>query len=436
MRTVGRPLALVVVAALLAACSGSSKSPAPSPPPTTGATTTKLAYVYAGDIYVQALPDGSPQRLTNDGANKSPKWSPSGDWLLFAGASSNLVIRSDGSGRREVAAASWAPNADVLVSFDSRGKVEIENADGSGHLEIAIASPPVAVSEPGPGSAALSPDGEWIAYQASGRLPGVVPPFAYDDIWRVRIDGSDYRELFNTCSPSADGLVLIAWSADNAHIIFQRDIEHSASAIADGLPLEAVPADGGSVQQITSGMLAGVGFEYQPDGALIAITDGSDRETWTNKRVAVFDPAHGAVASLTSETEAALWPAWSPDGTRIAYSSAPGARDIGGGEAARQAMAQRRIWLMEADGSGKRQVTSDGAYRDERPRWSADGSQIVFARIDAEDRASLWVVASAGGDPRQIVDDLSPNPDAGVPFWFGYYGKIDWGALFDVSSQP
>jgi hypothetical protein len=38
----------------------------------------KVAYVQGGDIWTKVLPDGEPQRLTNDGRSIAPKWSPSG----------------------------------------------------------------------------------------------------------------------------------------------------------------------------------------------------------------------------------------------------------------------------------------------------------------------------------------------------------------------
>ena len=427
-----RVTAVCAVLMLLAACSGSPKTPTPTPKSTRADATTKLAYVHAGDIYVQGLPAGSPQRLTNDGTNHSPKWSPSGDWLLFSTAGANFVARSDGSGRRQVTATSWAPSSDVLVSMDDRGTVVVENADGSDHREIATPAAGAAGPELRGFSAALSPDGAWIAYAKMTVNPANVPGFVYDGIWRMRVDGSDAQELYNTGDPPYDGLVLLGWSADSRHILFERDIAHSASAIADGLPLETISLDGGSPQQITAGMLAGLGFESQPSGALVAITDGSGRETWTNKRIATLDPATGTDTPLTGATEAALSPSWSPDGSQLAYTSAPAVSDVGGGDPAREAMAQRRIWIMNADGTNKHQVTGDAAYRDERPLWSVDGSEIIFARIDANHGASLWTVPSAGGIPRQIVDDLSPNPESGSPFWFGYYGKIDWDALFDV----
>lgn len=92
-------------------------------------------------------------------------------------------------------------------------------------------------------------------------------------------------------------------------------------------------------------------------------------------------------------------------------------------------MAQRRIWLMDADGANKRPLTSDDAYRDERPQWSRDGETIVFARIDREDQASLWSMPASGG-PATKLTDLSRPPDLDVPLWFGYYGHVDWNSLY------
>jgi Tol biopolymer transport system component len=43
----------------------------------------KLAYLRGGDIWVKALPDGEPQRVTTDARSGVPRWSPSGEWLAF-----------------------------------------------------------------------------------------------------------------------------------------------------------------------------------------------------------------------------------------------------------------------------------------------------------------------------------------------------------------
>jgi dipeptidyl aminopeptidase/acylaminoacyl peptidase len=86
----------------------------------------------------------------------------------------------------------------------------------------------------------------------------------------------------------------------------------------------------------------------------------------------------------------------------------------------------RSLWLIDADGAEARQLTTDPGYRDERPLWSADGSHLLFARLDAEDRASLWLTSVEGGEPQQVVEELTPAPE-----WFGTYGHIDWAQHFD-----
>src|SRR5690606_34317054 len=116
------------------------------------------------------------------------------------------------------------------------------------------------------------------------------------------------------------------------------------------------------------------------------------RESWTGKRLALVGPS-GIEVYLTDAGEAPLSPAWSPDASRVAYATAPDIGRVGGGDAASAAMAKRHIWLMDADGTGKRALTDNPAYRDESPQWSRNGRfdsrYIVFARIDLEGNASV-----------------------------------------------
>jgi len=78
----------------------------------------------------------------------------------------------------------------------------------------------------------------------------------------------------------------------------------------------------------------------------------------------------------------------------------PDRADVGGNELARQELMQRRIWMSNVSGKLQpQQLTNDVAYRDEHPMWSADGSQILFARIDSKGRVSLWIMALDGSAP-------------------------------------
>ena len=79
-------------------------------------------------------------------------------------------------------------------------------------------------------------------------------------------------------------------------------------------------------------------------------------------------------------------PAWDPTGTRLAYTG-PGAGSFD-------------IWtLRAADGQDRHRVTS-GAATDFEPAWSPTGSRIAFTRgFEQGDAGDLYVVAAGGGHP-------------------------------------
>ena len=81
---------------------------------------------------------------------------------------------------------------------------------------------------------------------------------------------------------------------------------------------------------------------------------------------------------------------------------------------------------MNPDGSVHRQLTDDPAYRDERPLWSADGSTILFPRLDEKDQASLWLASLQDDKPRRVADQLATISDS-----TDYFGHINWDRLFD-----
>jgi TolB protein len=77
-------------------------------------------------------------------------------------------------------------------------------------------------------------------------------------------------------------------------------------------------------------------------------------------------------------------PAWSPDGTQIAYSvDRYGTMDV---------------YVMNADGSNGRRLTSKG--ENSCPSWSPDGSQIVFSKYDP---SGIYVINADGTDERRLA---------------------------------
>ncbi len=397
-----------------------------------------------GDIWVKALPDGEPLRLTTDGQNREPRWSPSGEWLAFRKGDGQVwVMRADGSVPRllnegtTASAFAWAPAHDRLV-FVSDGVLVAVDADGSNRQELVV-------SGGGPGTGVLdvawSPDGEWLAYDRLEVLKegeDGQPPERRASLWRARANGSDASELLNAGTPSGYGLIVAGWSPDGSRVLYRTDPAFSASLLADGAPLYAVPAEGGASVQLAGAVLLHPDFLVPgPAGTdWVAVVVGSYRGAWTNKVLHILSVSAGLDVVLTPPDLVASSPAWSPDGQRIAYVTMPDAGDLVGGETAHQGLMQRRISVANTQGDPQaRQLTDDPAYRDEYPLWSADGASILFARLNAEDRASLWLVPVPGGEPRQIIDELTSAPEPS-PLWLGNYGHVSWDMLFDWWRGP
>jgi TolB protein len=67
------------------------------------------------------------------------------------------------------------------------------------------------------------------------------------------------------------------------------------------------------------------------------------------------------------------------------------------------------IYVVDADGGGLRQVTHQEQFA-EYPAWSPDGTSIAYtSRVD-ERELGLWVVPANGGAPRQVVDQAARHP--------------------------
>jgi hypothetical protein len=197
-----------------------------------------------------------------------------------------------------------------------------------------------------------------------------------------------------------------------------------------------------------------------PDGRRIAFVahDGG------NTNIAIVDRDGSGYRLVTSTPDNDDQPAWSPDGTRLAfhrwaYVGTPhdvwvvnvdgtGATNLTAdldGEQRAPTWSPRladgsvhlafahvtrgpvylraQLYAMRDDGTAKRALTqtalapSDEERFDDEPAWSPDGRTIAFVRTGGEAMGDVWLVDADGANARPLMRDEEPPFDQRAPAW-------------------
>ena len=192
----------------------------------------------------------------------------------------------------------------------------------------------------------------------------------------------------SSCGGSTTAVVsshLIAFSSDRA----LPPTSEAADFDTRRLDLYLMNVDGSHLERLTRNALTDVFPAVSRDGRRVAFTRDIDGYA----QVFVLDLRDRKVRMLTHARANSGLPAWSPDGSLIAFATD---RNAPGGDV---------IYVMNADGSGQRPVTHNLPRVDDAwPSWSPDGKRLVFARETGAGSAIYTVGLSGDGVKRLTLD--------------------------------
>ncbi|MGB9179178.1 MAG: hypothetical protein WCB68_08015 [Pyrinomonadaceae bacterium] len=256
-------------------------------------------------------------------------------------------------------------SGDGLIAFTADDQIYVMNADGSRATCLTCETPGVLNRYP-----SLSPDGSRLA-------------FISDNVRRndhalnvINSDGSNLQRL----AYSSVGLGEPAWSPDGSKIAYVRGYDTTYGGYANitscGQEIYVLDLASGSQVNLTQGG-GGTDPAWSPDGAYIAFS--SSRNGSYDIYTMAADGS--GVKRRTEKDWAEAEPAWSPDGKFIAYSTnlveggflcgfMPTPRPGGHVEW------MTSIYIMNADGTDQAMLA--GTTGGIEPAWSPDGTSLAF----------------------------------------------------------
>jgi Tol biopolymer transport system component len=320
--------------------------------------------------------------------------------------------------------------------FGENGKIAYSGGDYYGHVIKTVNPNGTGVTQVTPSELpdswylpAWSPDGTKIAY-AFARPTSPVPRW---ELHVMNVDGSGSVPVTDYV---ASGLVLLdkpAWSPDGRRFAAALNprIEEFGTCVRDwywdgfdrkncDVAVYTVNSNGTGLARLVAG------FEpaWSPRGNRIAFSayDGDDTEIYTMK------PDGSDIRALTNNAFRDEEPAWSPDGRRIAFTSDRDGAPAGFGGSCCTA-GPGEIYTMRSDGSDVRRLNASPAWA---PAWSPDGTKIAFATS----RRTVGCDINPLSQNRCQADVYTMNADGSDQRTVAFFGfDADWQPI-PIPDQP
>ncbi|MYC71967.1 MAG: DUF5050 domain-containing protein [Gemmatimonadetes bacterium] len=301
------------------------------------------------------------------------------------GSIETRLLTSSGRGPR------WSSDGQRIAFYSSRnGWWDVYSIDADGTNEIRLTT-----HETGEAAPTWSPDGFRIAFTSYRD--------GYDGHQSIHImdsDGTNETRLTENdrhdTSPT--------WSPDGRRIAYVSQLREDNGLRLDGDGLNSeiyvMDADGSNKTRLTQHVEDDELPTWSPDSQRIAFLSARNSPT----AIYVMD-ADGSNKKRLTQDDRSFDPAWSPDGTSIAYSSLHAIDD-----------GLYEIYVMDADGSNKKRLTRSEGY-DISPTWSPDGERIAFVS-ERDGDMEIYVMDADGRNEKRLT--YGAGKDGNVP------GSLAW----------
>ncbi|HPW55824.1 MAG TPA: PDZ domain-containing protein [Thermoanaerobaculaceae bacterium] len=427
---------------------------------------THVVFAYAGDLWSVPREGGDAVRLTSGvGIESDPVFSPDGSQLAFAGqydGNTDVYVMPAAGG--EPRRLTYHPDADTPVSWTNDGKAVLFASARASHARFprlftiglagGLPEPlPLPMGERG----SYSPDGQSLAYEPLAQWQPAWKRYRggqTDAIWLARLSDSSVEEIPRPNSNDRYPM----WIGDRVFFVSDRDgaatlyafdtTTRKISRVLDNSGLDVRSAsswrgDGAEraviayeqfgtlhLYDVASGRTRPVAVRVTADLVTVrprfekvgdqianaAVSPNGVRAVFEARGEILIVPADkGDTRNLTA-TPGVMErdPAWSPDGTRIAYFS--------------DASGEYALHIRDQKGEQPAQVVTLPAGFYYSPVWSPDSTQIAFS----DNAMRLWLAAVGKGEPKQVDtnpfglrdDVLQPawSPDSK---WLAYSKQLD-----------